>query len=289
MVIKYIFGKEGNEEILLDFINSVLVDENFNKIVSVIVKNPFNPKRFRIDKESHLDLKVIDENKKQYNIEIQSTPKSHFIHRILYYWSQLYASQIKEGEYYGKLRQTISINVLNFNFIKKNKALHNLAYLTLKHNPKIALTDLIFIHFIELTKLPIDKPISQLTNLEKWVYFFLNEGKEDSNMEILIKDNVAITKAHQEYQKFTQDEELRELYWMRVEGQRDIITEKEASYQEGMEKGIFEGEKIGIEKGKVEGEKVAKTETAKKMKNEGFEISLISKLTGLSLEEIEKL
>jgi predicted transposase/invertase (TIGR01784 family) len=85
--IKYLFGKEENKKILIDFINDVLVDEDFPKIVSVEIKNPFNPKKFPIDKGSYLDLKVIDENKKQYNIEIQSTPETSFINRILYYWS----------------------------------------------------------------------------------------------------------------------------------------------------------------------------------------------------------
>ncbi len=227
MFVKYLFGKEGNEEILIDFINNVLVDENFHKIISVVVKNPFNPKKFPIDKESYLDLKVIDEVNKHYNIEVQSTSELYLMNRILYYWSQLYTSQIREGENYGKLKQTASINVLNFILIKENTDLHNLVYLALKCNPKMALTDLLFIQFIELTKLSHNKLITQLTGLERWAYFFLNEGKEDSNMEVLIKNDDILSKADKKYSKFTQDEELRELYWMRVEGQRVIITEKE--------------------------------------------------------------
>ena len=47
--------------------------------------------------------------------------------------------------------------------------------------------------------------------------------------------------------------------------------------------------KIGVEKGKKEGKKEGKIEMAKESLKEGLSIELISKLTGLSKEEIEKL
>ena len=48
---------------------------------------------------------------------------------------------------------------------------------------------------------------------------------------------------------------------------------------------FYEGEKIGIEKGKIE----SKYETVKKMKLKGFDVKLISEITGLTENEIEKL
>ena len=69
----------------------------------------------------------------------------------------------------------------------------------------------------------------------------------------------------------------------------DLVRDKggvEMTFSEKiLEKGREEGEKIGIEKG----ERKKAIETAKKMKHEGLDIQLISKVTGLTIEEVAKL
>ena len=59
------------------------------------------------------------------------------------------------------------------------------------------------------------------------------------------------------------------------------MTIAEALIQKGKIEGLKEGEEKGIEKGKIE--------DAKKMLAEGFDVALITKITGLTVEEIEKL
>ncbi len=70
-----------------------------------------------------------------------------------------------------------------------------------------------------------------------------------------------------------------------VPGYMQVEEIKKAAEKIGVKKGKKEGEKIGVEKGKKEG----KIEMAKESLKEGLSIELISKLTGLSKEEIEKL
>lgn len=62
--IKYLFGMDTEEsnKLVLSFINAVLEDSDFPKIVKVIQKNPFNYKEFINDKHSVLDIKVEDES-----------------------------------------------------------------------------------------------------------------------------------------------------------------------------------------------------------------------------------
>ncbi len=69
--VKYLLGSSGNEDILLSFINDVLVNSGFNKIKDVIIQNPFNFQEFEGDKLTVLDVKAIDEIGKTYNIEVQ--------------------------------------------------------------------------------------------------------------------------------------------------------------------------------------------------------------------------
>jgi flagellar biosynthesis/type III secretory pathway protein FliH len=71
---------------------------------------------------------------------------------------------------------------------------------------------------------------------------------------------------------------------------KDGLEEGEAI---GIEKGRAEGEAIGLQKGEAiglqKGETIGILKTAKKMKEEGLDASVISKLTNLSVDEIVKL
>ena len=53
--------------------------------------------------------------------------------------------------------------------------------------------------------------------------------------------------------------------------------------------GMHEGEVIGISKGRIEGKTEEKLEIAKNMLKENLDTAIISKITGLSKEEIESL
>ena len=59
--------------------------------------------------------------------------------------------------------------------------------------------------------------------------------------------------------------------------------------KEGKLEGIKEGMEKGMQKGKLEGIKEGKISMAKSMKSKNMDINLISEITGLSIEEIEKL
>ena len=68
-----------------------------------------------------------------------------------------------------------------------------------------------------------------------------------------------------------------------------VISNDSLSYyfkmQDAREEGMLEGIEKGIAKGRAEG----LTETARNMKREGFDSSLITRMTGFTKEEIEKL
>ena len=68
-------------------------------------------------------------------------------------------------------------------------------------------------HFLEIQKLGDDILDNKLV---KWMLFLKNEGTREGIMQILIKDDEDIMKAHQEYQRFTQDEKLRDIYESRL-------------------------------------------------------------------------
>lgn len=80
-------------------------------------------------------------------------------------------------------------------------------------------------------------------------------------------------------------EDLR-AYELSVNAYRDIKNGIDAAKKEGMEKGIEKGIAIGTEKGIAIGTKNKALEIARNMAREGIPCSTISKVTGLTVEEI---
>ena len=106
-----------------------------------------------------------------------------------------------------------------------------------------------------------------------------------NNLELIEKElmeaNPIMTKVIEEYKRFTSDDKLMRAYDARdafLLGQKMMLNrEREEGFEEGMEKGIEKG----IEKRNYT--------IAKSMKKDGADINLISKYTGLTIKEIEKL
>ena len=94
-------------------------------------------------------------------------------------------------------------------------------------------------------------------------------------------ENENIKEAKSELEKLEMSPEDRELYELRLKAIRDEINIRESGYTDGM--------RDGEEKGKKQGELQKSLEIAKNMLKENMPIEVISKLTGLSQEEIEKL
>ena len=125
--IRYLFSDEGNENIVLDFINGVMIDLNFQTFNNVIILNPsptagfsLNLTKYLDGKESIVDVpkgrraKCITEDNQTVIIEIQLQGNQYFIRRSLYYWANSYSSLLNKSENYTKLSPVISINVLDF-------------------------------------------------------------------------------------------------------------------------------------------------------------------------------
>ena len=93
--------------------------------------------------------------------------------------------------------------------------------------------------------------------------------------------NEEIEKAKKELEKLAMNPEDRELYELRLKAIRDEMNIRYSGYIDGM----AEGEA----KGRAEGKNERNIEIAKNMLKENVNIQFISKMTGLNLEEIEKL
>ncbi|WP_342265247.1 Rpn family recombination-promoting nuclease/putative transposase [Cardinium endosymbiont of Philonthus spinipes] len=297
LAFKKIFGVEENKDLLIALINATVAPED--QVVDVTLLNPYNPKNFRTDKLSILDIKAVGETGKRFNIEIQITDESDYDKRALYYWAKLYTEQLQSAHSYGSLNKAIGIHILNFISITDNKKYHNVFHITEKESGLPDFTDL-ELHTIELSKFSSD-PNEDLKSLLRkiqngldiWTAFLTrNDLLNKDNLPELLNNN-SLKKALYvlETMNFTDEERMAyedHLKWLRIEANTLEKVQREAKEQGiriGEEKGKLEGIQIGEEKGKLEG----KLEIARLLLSEGESIERVLQLTGLSHSYIAQL
>ena len=276
-VFKKIFGTEKNKPILINFLNAVI--KPITPIKDVEIKNNDIDKDFIEDKFSRLDVKATTSNNEHINIEIQVKNEYNMIQRTLYYWSKMYSEQIQNRDNYSKLERTVCINILNFKYLKNDKY-HN-AYRLKEITSNEELTDLQEIHFIELPKFneignkEYVENVEKMDALEKWLEFLVEPESNTVRQLELINEEIKLAKS--ELYRLSMDSKEREQYNMREKAIYDRISALENA------------EAKGKKEGKLEGKLESKLEIVRESLSQGLEVSLISKITGLSEEEILKI
>jgi predicted transposase/invertase (TIGR01784 family) len=274
LFVRYLLGSEKNKDLLLHFVNAVFSRKGHALVVDLDIRNPFNLPDAATNKESILDIKARDTDGRLINVEVQIGSEPGFAACSLYYWAKTYYSQLGSGELYTDLYQTVCINVLDFMLFPELEDFHTCFQITEKDNPEYILTEHLQMHFIEVAKLRLDSIVELSDKLLAWCYYFKNEGIiTEEEMPVLLKDDPSFRKAHKEYKAFTADERMMDMAEAREKWKRDWNTRLHAAKEEGVQQGMQQG----------------KRDAARKMQAEGLNAQLISRITGLTEEEIDKL
>ena len=285
IAFKKIFGVEDNKDLLISLINSIVGQED--QVSEVTLLNPYNPKSFKKDKLSILDIKAKGVSGKRFNIEIQIADEADYDKRALYYWAKLYTEQLKVAQDYSTLSKAIGIHILNFTSIPQAKDYHNVFHITEKNEGFRYFEDL-ELHTIELNKFSsnANEGLSDIvakvkTSLDMWSAFLTRNDllKADSLPREL--DDVNLKKAITVLEVMNFSDEERDFYedhlkWLRIE-------------TNSLKKMKAEGKAEGLVEGKAEGKAEEKIEIARNLLAQNIDITNISLATGLSIVEIEKL
>lgn len=226
IVFKKIFSLEENEDLLHDFLTSLL-EISYNSIQRIDVLNSDVLPETAVGKFSRMDLKLLVDNR-LINVEMQISAKSDFKDRVLYYWSKMYSNELKSGEEYGELKQRVSINIINFNMFDCAK-FHS-HFKLLEANRHETLTDKCSIHFFELKE--INKNVNKNNHMELWLQLINAESEEEFAM--LQETNVpVIQKAVMVIHKMSADEKMHEIARMREKALHDEASALKGAREEG--------------------------------------------------------
>ena len=277
---KRVFGRNGNEGILKDFLESILDIE----IKDITIQNPEIPKNMRDSKIGILDVRAEINGKEIIEVEMQVQNQYNMDKRSSTYITKIYSDQLKEGDSYVEVKKVAVINILNFNYYERNSyhSVGRMKFENSKENEKVDMgyileeqyvTDDLEMHFIELPKFRKKNPDIS-SKLDQWLWLICGE---EEKIKMAKNENEKIKEAKSELEKLEMSPEDRELYELRLKAIRDEINIRESGYTDGM--------KDGEEKGK----KQKSIEIAKNMLKKQIPLELIEELTGISQSEIDKI
>ena len=190
---KYVFGEDCKEA--NDALKSLLTVFLERKVNHVVVKNSEMVKDYTKMKSPRLDLLVEFDDRTMVDLEMQlRQTKDNLPIRFSYYLARLHGSQQLEGKYYKQLKETIVLVFFNVNIIENDKMCNTF---TLRNEEGLSFVeesqDRMKLRTVEMAKLDLYKPLEDMNEQEKMIYYFLNchKGLDDSKIKVMIeKDGV---------------------------------------------------------------------------------------------------
>lgn len=228
-----------------------------------------------------LDLQIDVNNTEKVDVEVQLVERSNLPERLLFYFSKLYLKGIGKGEDYRIAKRVVLIAIIDYNLKIEieDKKMETIWQIVEKNHPKTILTNKFEIHILELEKVKEEYKKNKENKKAQWLLFL--DDPETKEVKEIMEKNEDVKEAVIEVRKLSQDEQLQR----EAELREKAIMDEKAIYQAGLDNGKEEGEKLGRKKGRVETMK----EVAKKLLKQNMNIENVAEITGLTIEEIEKL
>lgn len=241
VIFKSMFGREANKDVIASFLASMLEipRESIQEIIMdnvELIPDNFANKFSRVDLKMQVDRRIV-------NIEMQVCKEEDFSERTLYYWSKIYSNELKSGQDYGDLKETICINIMNFNLFEC-ESFHS-HFKVMEKTRHEVLSEKFGIHFFELKK--IGKKPNKDNIMELWLQLINAETEEE--LAMLEQTNVKeIKDAIFILREISADEKMRYIADMREKALHDEVSAINSAIAKGKAEGIAEGQKIIIEK-----------------------------------------
>ena len=256
---KYVFGEDCKEA--NDALKSLLTVFLERKVNSVVVKNSEMVKDYSKMKSPRLDLLVEFDDQITVDLEMQlRQTKDNMMNRFPYYSARLHGSQDMEGKSYSQLKETIVMVFFNVNIVENDNICNTFR---LKCDGDLPLVkeekeDRMKLRTIEMPKVDLNKPLEDMNEQEKMIYYFLNchKGLDDSKIKVMIEKDGVIQmlekrvetisddgwkKIIEDFQKLHENEERMELQLELEEAHKQVEEAQKA--KEEVEKKFEEANK----------------------------------------------
>ena len=258
-------------------------------------------------KSPRLDLLVEFDDRTMVDLEMQlRQTKDNLPIRFSYYLARLHGSQELEGKYYGELKETIVLVFFNVNLIDNNRMCNTF---TLRNEEGLSFVeesqDRMKLRTVEMAKLDLNKPLKDMNEQEKMIYYFLNchKGMEDSKIKVMIESDGVIQmlekrvetisddgwkKIIEDFQKLHENEERMELQ-LEIEEANKQVEEANKQVEEANKRAEEANKRADESDKKMDQMNQLMKLGIKAMLTNGMSLELISKSLSKSEDEIMEL
>lgn len=281
LTFKRVFGE--HPDLVMSLLNALLPLDPGEEIADIeylpsemVTENPLR-------KNSIVDVRCKDKKGRHFIVEMQMIWSPEFKQRVLFNASKAYVRQLDASDNYKLLQPVYSLNLVNEIFEPGlNGFYHHYKMVHVEHTNKVI--DGLQLIFVELPKFT-PHSYSEKKMQVLWLRYLteINDKTRDVPQELMDSPEIMKAVTVLEESAFTPAQlQGYEGFWDAIRVEKTIRVSAE---ERGVEKGI----EIGFEKGIEKGEMKKQMEIARKMKSEGFTVEMITNITSLSPDEINRL
>lgn len=281
---KKIFGSEVSKELIISFLNGVLRNE---VIIDITFRNVEMLGMKRDQRRAVFDIFCENEKGEFFIVEMQKSRQKYFSDRVLYYASFAIPQQsvvakekLEKAPEEMKKRWNYNINkvyvvcILNYSMDVTHPKKYRWDVVRMDRELKEPFSETLNEVYLEMPKFVL--PLSACDTIyKKWLYVLNNIDIMERLPEELNNQIFQKLKSIVEIERMSADERLE--YELSLSVERDLSAALEASFEDGEAKGLEQGVKQ------------EKQQAAKGMKQLGLSVTDIVKVTGLAIDEIERL
>ena len=287
--LKRLLRDKANFDVLEGFLTTLL-SETIK--IHRLLESEGNKER-EDSKYNRVDLLAENSKGELILIEVQGEPEFAYFQRMLFGTSKLVTEYIEGGNNYDNVKKIYSVNIVYFNLGQGQdvvyhgktefKGIHTNEILQLSPFQKQKFNiDEVYQLYPEYYILKVnDFNKWSKVPLEQWMYFLSTSEIPDD------ADAPGLPEAREKLQLIRMKREEQLAYDSYMMDRAILRNTMITAVGEGRLEGIAEGREQGRKEGREEGRTEANRNNAKKMLELGLPIATISKVTGLSQDEIE--
>lgn len=205
-------------------------------IITVEILNPIILGESIDDKDIVLDLRILLNDNKIINLEMQVNNEGNWNERVLIYSSR--NLNLSTGENYTQLKPVVQIGILDFNYPEGNTEFYQ-EYAIMNRKTHKILSDKLSINMLCLSQIENATKEDRRSGLYEWAKVFKATTWEE--IKELSKNNTVIENTIVTMAQLSEDEKIRE----------QLLREEKAEFDKrsARDNGFAEGHTIGLNKG----------------------------------------
>ena len=278
LTFKKVFGE--HKDLLISLLNALLPLSGDEQVESVEYLPAELVPDLPMGKNSIVDVRCKDLSGRQFIVEMQMIWTPAFQQRVRVNASKAFVRQLRRNRKYELLQPVYSLNLVNETFMNDypDEFIHNYNIVHELHSDKII--EGLHLTFVELPKFK-PQTIAERKMAVLWLRFLTEINEETTVVPDELLQNPETSKALKEVEEsaYTEHEmDAYEDFWDKLGAERLLLVDSNSISR-----------KEGREEGREEGRKEERKDMAKKMLAMGMEKTTITKLTGLSDNELTML